>query len=86
MDLQLTEEQHRDKEVNSRCGHSGHHGRHGYGGWCCCGPAAWGSGFPFGRRFPSREERITWLEEYLKELQAEVEAVRERLAALRETD
>jgi hypothetical protein len=47
---------------------------------------AWGPGFPFGRRFPSREERITWLEAYLKELQAEVEAVRERLAALRETD
>jgi len=86
MDLQLTEEQHRDKEVNGMCGHSGHHGHHGYAGWCCCAPAAWGPGFPMRWRFPSREERITWLEEYLKELQAEVEAVRERLAALRETD
>jgi len=44
---------------------------------------AWGPGFPFGRRFPTREERIAWLEEYLKELQAEVKAVEERIAEMK---
>ncbi len=37
----------------------------------------------FGRRFPTREERIAWLEEYLKELQAEAKAVEERIAELK---
>nr|MBC7243799.1 DUF5320 domain-containing protein [Chloroflexota bacterium] len=66
---------------------------HGYG---CC----WDEGFfgpwmrfgprmmRFGRRFPTREERIAWLEEYLQELQAEAKAVEERIAELkaRETE
>ena len=65
------------------CGHGGYHGHHGHGGGCCCGPAAWGPGFPFGRRFPTREERIAWLEEYLKDLQAEAKAVEERIAELK---
>ncbi|MBM4464781.1 MAG: hypothetical protein FJ014_04315 [Chloroflexi bacterium] len=65
------------------CGHGGYHGHHGHADWCCCGPAACGPGFPFGRRFPTREERITWLEEYLKALQAEAEAVEERIAELK---
>lgn len=62
----------------------GHHGHHGYAGWCCCCPPAWGPGFPMRWRFPSREEYIAWLEAYLKELQAEVEAVQKRIAELKE--
>ena len=65
------------------CGHGFHHGHHGYAGWYCCTPAAWGPGFPMRWRFPSREERIAWLEAYLKELQAEAKAVEERIAELR---
>ncbi|MCR4406704.1 MAG: hypothetical protein NUW24_07260 [Anaerolineae bacterium] len=65
------------------CGPGGYHGHHSYGGWCCCDPAAWGPGFPFGRRFPTREERIAWLEEYLKDLQDEVKAVEERIAEMK---
>ena len=64
-------------------GHHGHHGHHGYGSGCCCGPAAWGPGFPFRRRFPTREERIARLKEYLKGLQAEVKAVEEHLAEVK---
>jgi hypothetical protein len=66
------------------CGHSGYHERHGYGG-CCCGPKTWGPGFRFGRRFATREERIAWLEDYLKDLQAEAKAVEERIAELKST-
>jgi hypothetical protein len=62
------------------CGYGGYHVHHGHAGWCCCGPTVCGPGFPFGRRFPSREEHITWLEEYLKNLQAEAKAVEERIA------
>lgn len=66
------------------CGHGEHYGHRAYhASWCCCGPAAWGPRFLFQRRFPSREERIAWLEEYLKELQAEVEAVQERIAEMK---
>jgi hypothetical protein len=43
----------------------------------------WGPGFRFGRRFPTREERIAWLEEYLKELRAEAKAVEEHLAEMK---
>ena len=62
------------------CGHGGHHG---YASGCCCDSAASGSGFPFRRRFPTREERIAWLEEYLKDLQAEAQAVEERIAEMK---
>jgi len=47
-----------------------HHG-------CCCHP---GYGL---RRFPTREEIIAQMEEYLKQLQAEVKGVEERLTQLR---
>jgi hypothetical protein len=63
------------------CGHHGHHVSPGDG--CCCGPAAWDWGFVFGRRYFSREERIARLEEYLKELQAEVKAVQEQIAEMK---
>ena len=65
------------------CEHGGYHGHHGYGGGCCCGPTAWGPGLPFGRCFPTREERIARLEEYLKELQAEAKSVEECIAELK---
>jgi hypothetical protein len=38
------------------------------------------------RRFWTREEKITWLEEYLTNLQNEAQAVKERLAALQAED
>lgn len=66
------------------------HVHHGYSG-CCCGEYVWGGGpecqprMPFGRRFPTREERIARLEEYLKELQSEAKAVEERLAEMKAT-
>jgi len=70
------------------CGYGEHHGRHGYG--CSCDEGHFGPWMPFGsrmmrfgRRFPTREERIAWLEEYLKELQAEAKAVEERIAELK---
>lgn len=44
----------------------------------------WGEGGTrFARRFITRQERIARLEEYLKELQAEVRAVEERIAEMR---
>jgi len=76
--------------------HPGHHGhaegrrmchehpsRHGHAGGCCCEGGGWGPDFPFRRRFPTRAERIARLEEYLQELQAEVQAVQERLAEMK---
>ncbi len=63
-------------------GHSSHHGmreqwqyQHG----CCCHP---GHGL---RRFPTREEIIAQMEEYLKQLQAEAKGVEEHIAELRKT-
>ncbi len=41
------------------------------------------AGRGFARHFSTREERITRLEEYLKDLQAEAKAVEERLAQMR---
>ena len=60
-------------------GHPSHHGmreQRQYQG-CCCHPSR---GL---RRFPTREEIIAQMEEYLKQLQAEVKGVEERLAQLR---
>lgn len=59
------------------CGHPTHHtpGRASHHHWgCCCSP---GHGM---RQFPSREEILTELGEYLKQLQAEVKGVEERIA------
>lgn len=69
------------------CGHGMHHHHYEYCccyGYCCCGeprPREWALGFH--RRFSTREERIARLEEYLKELQAELQAVQEYLAELK---
>lgn len=63
------------------CGHSELYGHHGHSG-CCCQPGG-SEGHPAHRRFPSREERITRLEEQLNELRAEAKAVEERLAEIK---
>jgi len=62
------------------CGHPSHHGirehwhqEQGY----CCHP---GYGM---RRFPTREEIVAEMEEYLKQLQAEIKGVEEHLAELK---
>jgi len=62
------------------CEHHFHHAP--YHGWhphqeCCCSP--WYAP----RRFPTREEIVGELEEYLKQLRAEAKGVEERLAELR---
>ena len=62
------------------CGHPSHHGvreqwQHQHG--CCCHPE-------FGlRRFPTREEMVAQMEDYLKQLQAESKGVEERIAEFR---
>ena len=65
------------------CGYpGGHHGVteqwHHHGG--CCHP-----GHEL-RRFPTREETIAWMEEYLKQLRAEAKGVEERLAELKKRE
>jgi hypothetical protein len=60
-----------------------HGGRHGWQGCGGRGFGGFGPGMHFHRRFTTREERIAWLEEYLKELQAEAKAVEERIAELK---
>ena len=53
-------------------------GRASHHHWgCCCA-----SGHPPPRRFLTREEVRTQLEEYLKNLQAEAKGVEERIAGL----
>jgi hypothetical protein len=86
--------EHSHHRHGGECGHGGHgehhrhggecrHGEHGghrrHGGECGCGC----EGAPFRRRFITREEQIAWLEEYLKELQAEAKGVEERIAELK---
>lgn len=65
------------------CGHEARHtphsGGHHHQGCCCA------TGYPH-RRFPTREEIIARLEEYLKQLQAEVKGVEERIAELQKAD
>lgn len=61
------------------CEHPAHHtpwvGWHHRG--CCCYPR-------YGmRRFPTKEEMIAEMEEYLKQLQAEEKGVEERIAELK---
>ena len=59
--------------------HSPHaplHGWHHYGG-CCCG-----IGYA-PRRFPTKEEIIKEMEEYLKQLRAEAKGVEEGITELR---
>jgi hypothetical protein len=66
-------------------GHGHHHGCDCEGDNCSCGGDACececGSG-GFQRRYQTKAEQISELEEYLNELKAEVQAVEERLADL----
>jgi hypothetical protein len=71
------------------CGHHGYPtgGRLYYSSGCDCGCNC-GCGFAprFGqRRFISKEEIITCLEEYLKQLKAEATGVEERIAEFKKT-
>jgi len=62
------------------CGHSPHHGYGsivGHPSGCCCHSE---EGF---RKFHSREEQISRLEEYLQALQAEAKGVEESIAELK---
>lgn len=63
------------------CGYPVHHGmrEQWYHRGGCCHP---GHGL---RRFPTREEMIAEMEEYLKQLRAEVKGVEEHLADLKKT-
>jgi len=70
---------------------SGHHGypvgirlHHSSGCNCGCG-GHHGSGWSGQRRFISKEEIITRLEEHLKQLRAEAVGVEERIAELKKT-
>lgn len=55
----------------------GHCGMANQGSGCCC---SGGHGF---RHFPSREEQVTMLEEYLENLKAEIKGVEEHLAEMK---
>jgi hypothetical protein len=56
------------------CGTKRHHG-----GFCGC------AGYShFGCRFLTKDEKATWLEQYLESLQEEAKAVEERITALKE--
>ena len=75
---------------NQDCGcEEGSHGRHQHGHHeghhegRCGGGMGFGPGMGFARRFPTQEERIARLEEYLKSLQAEAKGVEEQIVRLR---
>ena len=55
------------------CNQKGHHGDH-----CTCGCHS-----GVGACFWTNQEKVAWLEEHLKGLQAEVKAVEGRIAALK---
>ncbi|MCJ7743743.1 MAG: hypothetical protein MUO99_04190 [Dehalococcoidales bacterium] len=62
------------------CGHPAHHAQAMVGHqWGCCA-----HGYS-PRLFPTREEIIAQLEQYRKDLQAEVKGVEERLAEFKKT-
>jgi hypothetical protein len=63
-------------------GHWGHQGGgHPHASSCCCGTA-----HPMGRCFPTKEEKLAWMERYLESLQNETTAVEERIAKLKEEE
>lgn len=78
-------------EHHGDCGCGGHGGESSgmhHGGGCCGGHGEGhhigGRGMGF-RRFISRDEIISRLEEYLKQLQDESKGVKERIAELKKT-
>ena len=73
------EERHEGHSGDCGCGGHEPHGHHG----CSCGCHQHHGGMGFHRRFVSRDEIISKLEEYLKQLQAEAKGVEERIAELK---
>jgi len=67
---------HPDYGCEQHSHHAPPHGWHHHRGYCC------GTGYT-PRRFPTREEIIEELEEYLKQLKAEAKGVEERIAEIR---
>ena len=67
------------------CGEHGHHAfrRWHHPGYCGCGCHGHHGSMGFQRRFVSREEVISRLEEYLKQLRAEAKGVEEHIAELK---
>jgi hypothetical protein len=64
------------------CGHWSHHGGgHPHASLCCCGTT-----HPMGRCFPTKEEKLAWMERYLESLQDETKAVEEHIAKLKEEE
>ena len=66
------------------CGEGRCECREGCGCGCgcsCCGGGSSGQGFK--RRYQTKAEQVTELEQYLKDLKDEVQAVEERLADLK---
>jgi hypothetical protein len=85
-----TSERQEGQGENCGCGGHEHHGHHEQGmnregchGGCNCGCHQPHRGMRFNRHFVSREEVITRLEEYLKQLQAEAKGVEERIAEMK---
>ncbi len=69
--------EHRAGPDAARCGCGCHeHGRHGAGHGQGCHTGG------FRRMFVTRQERIAWLQQYLEALEAEAQAVRERIEDL----
>jgi hypothetical protein len=71
------------------CGGHTHHGvgREGHhDGGCGCGCHQPHGGMKFHRHFISREDMVTRLEEYLKQLQAEAKGVEERIAEMKKEE
>jgi len=67
---------HPDYGCQQHFHHAPLHGWHHHWGGCC--HLSYGM-----RRFPTREERIAEMEEYLKQLRAEAKGVEEHLAELK---
>jgi len=78
------EQEERHEGHSEDCGCGGHE-HQGMNRGCCyqgCGCHHQG-GMGFHRRFISREEIVSRLEEYLKQLQAEIKGVEERIAEMK---
>jgi len=60
------------------CGCTDSHHHSHYRESCCCG------GERFKRRFFTREEKISMLEDYLKDLQAEMKAVEAKIKRIKD--
>jgi len=74
------EERHEGHGGDCGCGEHGHHDG------CGCGCHQHHGGMKFHRHFISREDIITRLEEYLKQLQAEAKGVEERIAEMKKEE